>query len=455
MLPEDTSDTPKIFFIIFSTLGLGGILRALIKFFNFPVPYRAVIMFVGGMVALLEKISPYIRYYLHIESLKLPYYILMAFIPIVIFKTAFCIDTHTFMHSWTQIFIIAVPGYLLNACITGLIMLVLLSNDEWTYAMGILFGTMCTPIYPIEIITMLKEFGQTKHLSILLESESIIGDSTTVIMFQILVGIIDHNIVTWYNVFMVFLRFAVGGILLGYIFGKIVSWIMSTMYSDVVNMSILTIIAAYLSYFIAAEMLYVSGIITIVVLGIMVSKERTSLSLDVELFLIHFWEILAYAANTMIFFLAGLIVVEQLSDITVFHDYSFVIVTYVVTSVSRLITFIILAPILSRIGYGFSCRSMAICVWGALRGPVPFCGALIVYNHPTLGNVPGTEILLHISALIFISLVINATTMPLLLKLMGLSELSMAKKINMNNCMKYLQSRRDRTISMLKMDRSV
>jgi sodium/hydrogen exchanger 10/11 len=36
---------------------------------------------------------------------------------------------------------------------------------------------------------------------------------------------------------------------------------------------------------------------------------------------------------------------------------------------------------------------------------------------------------------------------------MGLTKISMARQVNMNNCMKHIFNKRERTIAILKMDR--
>jgi hypothetical protein len=54
---------------------------------------------------------------------------------------------------------------------------------------------------------------------------------------------------------------------------------------------------------------------------------------------------------------------------------------------------------------------------------------------------------------VLLSLLINATTMGKVLKMLGMAEISLAKKANMTNCVKRVMTTRDRCISMLKMDK--
>lgn len=124
---------------------------------------------------------------------------------------------------------------------------------------------------------------------------------------------------------------------------------MSALYNDAVNVLSTTLVAAFVVYFLAEEVIFISGVISVVTLGIMISTVRTSLQADVENFLINFWEMLAYISNVVIFLIFGVIITERL---WVHHnptDFPLVLVTYTLVNVGRLIAFLTLAPILSRV----------------------------------------------------------------------------------------------------------
>ena len=55
----------------------------------------------------------------------------------------------------------------------------------------------------------------------------------------------------------------------------------------------------------------VSGVMAVVVLGVILSANRTSISPEVETFLHRFWDMLAYLANTLIFLIVGVVITER------------------------------------------------------------------------------------------------------------------------------------------------
>lgn len=76
------------------------------------------------------------------------------------------------------------------------------------------------------------------------------------------------------------------------------------------------------------------------------------------------------------------------------------------------------SPILSRIGYGLTWRNAVIMTWGGLRGAVGLALALVVENLAG-DDVIGSKFLFHTSGIVVLTLVINATTIQTLLRILG------------------------------------
>jgi sodium/hydrogen exchanger 10/11 len=53
-----------------------------------------------------------------------------------------------------------------------------------------------------------------------------------------------------------------------------------------------------------------SGVVSCVILGLKMSSDSTSISPEVEKLVHHFWEMIGYLANTVLFVLVGIIVTE-------------------------------------------------------------------------------------------------------------------------------------------------
>ncbi|CAG5055318.1 unnamed protein product [Parnassius apollo] len=372
--------------------------------------------------------------------------ILLVFLPVLVFSTSYAADSHSFWKSFPQILLVGVPGTLLTSLMLAF-MAYYLIESSWNFPTAVLFGVVCAPIYPTEVVKQLKDMSKGKYISVLLLGEGLIGDVTVMIEFTAVFGYLAMAITEASQISLLLLRFAGGGIILGVIMGRITAALLSITYNDLLCAVTVTLAAAYLTYYIGEKFFYVSGLLGTVIAGVIVSKRKSTLAGEVEQVVSHFWGILSHAANTLVFTMVGVVIFAKVIDVISVRQVSLIFVTYCTVYCSRLMVYSAMTPILRHIGYGISWQHSMACVWGGLRGPLSLCLALHVLQTPGVADAGET------AGLVLLSLLINATTMGKVLKILGLAEISLAKKANMTNCVKRIMMTRDRCISMLKMDK--
>lgn len=74
---------------------------------------------------------------------------------------------------------------------------------------------------------------------------------------------------------------------------------------------------------------------------------------------VSFWQVLAYVSNKIIYLMCGVIIGDGLTENYEIEDYALVLVTYLLVNIGRFVGFFVLAPILSRVGYG----KKSICIF--------------------------------------------------------------------------------------------
>lgn len=79
----------------------------------------------------------------------------------------------------------------------------------------------------------------------------------------------------------------------------------------------------------------VSGVIAVVVLGITLSAERTVISPESEGPVHHFWEMIGYLANTILFALVGIVITETAISQFGWIDIPYLILLYIAIHVVR------------------------------------------------------------------------------------------------------------------------
>ncbi|KAL4225679.1 Sodium/hydrogen exchanger 10 [Mactra antiquata] len=167
-----------------------------------------------------------------------------------------------------------------------------------------------------------------------------------------------------------------------------------------------------------------------------------------------FWETLAYLANTLIFIIVGIVISEK--AIFEIHgiDWFYMFSLYFGCFVIRGFVIALFSPVLRHTGYGMTWREGTVMTWGGLRGAVGLALALQVAHHDRIDqeNI-GVKVLIHVSGVVFLTLLVNATTIYSLLQMLGMSDLSPAKRMAMANALRHLDDLREKNLNMLKTDR--
>ncbi|XP_020979325.1 sodium/hydrogen exchanger 7-like isoform X5 [Arachis ipaensis] len=129
----------------------------------------------------------------------------------------------------------------------------------------------------------------------------------------------------------------------------------------------------------------------------------------------------AYIANTLIFILSGVVIVEGvLGDDSVFHH------------VSKCIVVGALFPLLRYFGYGLDWKEASILIWSGLRGAVALSLSLSVKRSSgrSLELTPetGTLFIFFTGGIVFLTLIVNGSTTQFVLHYLDMDKLTAAKK---------------------------
>ncbi|XP_053617936.1 sperm-specific sodium:proton exchanger-like isoform X2 [Plodia interpunctella] len=439
------------FLFLFSIILIGAAVRGLMLWTSLDcVPYRVVMFALGGLLGFFA--SKYAEFRPFVEVCYVDVDILLTiFLPVLVFNTAYSVDSHSFWRCFPQILLVGVPGAIMTALMCGFIAYHLV-DATWSFPMAMLFGVICSPIYPMGVVRRMKEMTKGKYMSVLLQGEGLIGDSTVMIEFTVVFGYIAMAVTEPSQIALLITRYAGGGILMGILMGKISGTLLTLTYYDLLSSVAITIAAAYLTYYIGEKFFYISGLLATTIAGVLVSNIKSTIAGDVEQVLSNFWMILAHTANTLVFTMIGVVIFDKVYDVISVRQAALILVTYMTVYCARFIMYACMMPLLQRIGYGISWQHCLAGVWGGLRGPLSMSLALIVIQTPSVADA-GEVFIIQTAGLVLFSLLINATSMNKVLKLLGLAEISLAKKANMTNCVKRIMLTRDRCISMLKMDK--
>ncbi|XP_058108443.1 sodium/hydrogen exchanger 8-like isoform X1 [Magnolia sinica] len=435
---ENSPDNAVIFFGVSLVLGIAS--RHLLS--GTRVPYTVALLILGIALGSLEygtshglgKLGAGIRLWANIN----PVLLLSVFLPALLFESSFAMEVHQIKRCMVQMLLLAGPGVLISTFCLGIAVKVAFPYN-WNWKTSLLLGGLLSATDPVAVVALLKELGASKKLSTIIEGESLMNDGTAIVVYQLFYKMVLGQSFNMGSIIKFLSKVSLGAVAVGLAFGiASVLWL-GFIFNDTVIEIALTLAVSYIAYFTAQDGADVSGVLTVMTLGMFYAAvAKTAFKGDSQSSLHHFWEMVSYIANTLIFILSGVVIAEGILD----NDHHFekkgtswgyLILLYILVQASRIIVVGILYPSLRYFGYGLDWKEAIILVWSGLRGAVALSLSLSVKRASDnsysshLKEETGILFVFFTGGIVFLTLVINGSTTQFILHLLGMDKLSAAK----------------------------
>lgn len=411
-------------------LTLASLLLPLANRIRFP--YSALLAAAGGLLgALLLGVGgspphgPLGEFLRALDTLDITSEVVfLVFLPALIFESALNINARHLAADIAPILLVSILGLLISTAVVGLSLWAVTGAG---LVVCLLIGSIVTSTDPVAVIAAFKDLGAPKRLSILVEGESLFDDATAIVLFTLLTALLIEGYGTSpLAAIGDFAKVFFGGILTGLVAGWGMGWVIGRLRNLPLVQITLTVSLAYLSFLVAERYLHVSGVIAAVIAGLMInSYGRTQMSPETWHALAETWEELGFWANSLIFFLVGLLVPKVLLDVNAM-DALFLAVLVAATFLGRLLVVFGLLPALSRLGLcqPVSVAYRAVMLWGGLSGAVTLALALVVLERPDFPAPVQRLVATLVTGFVLFTLFVNASTLGLVVRFFGLDRLS-------------------------------
>ncbi|KAF6168632.1 hypothetical protein GIB67_005244 [Kingdonia uniflora] len=455
------SDDPSVGIVFFGIcLVLGIASRHLLR--GTRVPYTVALLVIGIALGSLEygtshqlgKIGAGIRLWANIN----PDLLLAVFLPALLFESSFSMEIHQIKKCMAQMFILAGPGVLISTfCLGSALKLVFPYN--WSWKTSLLLGGLLSATDPVAVVALLKDLGASKKLSTIIEGESLMNDGTAIVVYQLFLQMVLGKHFNTGEIIKYLTQVSLGAVGIGLAFGVLSVLWLGFIFNDTVIEISLTLAVSYIAYFTAQDGAEVSGVLTVMTLGMFYSAvAKTAFKGDSQQSLHYFWEMVAYIANTLIFILSGVVIAEGVLDSKNYFEnhensWGYLVLLYVFVLLSRIVVVGVLYPCLGYFGYGLDWKEATILVWSGLRGAVALSLSLSVKassihisytftkilaidymslwrisdNSLYLSQETGTLFVFFTGGIVFLTLIVNGSTTQFILHLLGMDKLSAAK----------------------------
>ena len=313
--------------------------------------------------------------------------ILFILLPPLLFEGSSAMHIDRLKSNWRTISLLAIPGVLINTIVIALICWRFVWwGEDYGFLYGLLIGSILAATDPVSVLALVRSLGAPKRLSVLLEGESLFNDGTAIVLFNIILlttltiiageEIILGAIIT--DGIAQFLVVVSVGALAGYVCGMVANHLLQQSEDHLVEIA-LTVALAFGS-FLLAEIMHGSGVISVVVAGLLVGNKGTheGMTPTARVGLHHFWEVVSFLVNSILFLIVGYELQSVISwDL---HTGYLALIAISGALIARLVVFPLTR--IANIGEENKIDSkwqMAMW-WGGLRGSIPIA-LLLLLSH--------------------------------------------------------------------------
>jgi CPA1 family monovalent cation:H+ antiporter len=337
------------------------------------LPFSALLVlggFAGSELIVAAGFDTGLRWF-HLHDL-----IFFVLLPALIFESALNLDTRLLLRNLIPILILALPLMLLSAGISALLLYYGIGHPEgFPLIAALLTGALLSATDPVAVLALFKKINAPKRLHVIIDGESLLNDASAIVLFGLILSLArtDGASFSFFQAFWQFFAVFFGGIGVGLLTGLLALLLYQIKCSAVVQGSV-SVIGAYCAFFVAEELLGVSGVMAVLVTGLFIGYARRHNPKRYHHFLGELWTFNAYVANAMIFLLMGITVTAGM-----FADrWLAMLLGIAAVLAARAVGIFGMMPLVSRlpgvepIGIGYQ----AVMFWGGLRGAVTLALAL-------------------------------------------------------------------------------
>lgn len=288
-------------------------------------------------------------------------------------------------------------------------------------------GAIVAPTDAVAATSVIRRYSLPNRIEAIVEGESLVNDATGLVALQFAVAALTTGTFSLGAAAGRFVIIAIGGAAFGLLVGFVMRWIHRQLDDPPVQItiSLLTPLIAYLG----AEHLRVSGILAVVAAGIFLGWHAPVIvTARYRLQAFAFWEMLVFLLNGFVFIVIGLQLpailhelrgqsVVALIDEALLVSAAAVLVRVAWVFPAAYLPFIFESRLRAREPFP-DWRNVAVIGWCGLRGVISLAAAFALpFALPNGAAFPARNYILFFTfCVIFVTLVLQGLTLPLLIK---------------------------------------
>ncbi|HWF39337.1 MAG TPA: Na+/H+ antiporter [Candidatus Acidoferrales bacterium] len=386
-------------------------------------PYPIVLV-IGGLI--ISQIP-------HLPQFRLnPNIVFLVILPPLIFSGAFLTSWRDFRYHLSSILLLAFGLVIFTVFGIGLVAHTMLPGFDWRT--GLVLGAVVSPTDPVAAISIAKRLGLPKHVTDLIEGESLVNDATGLLALQFATGlVVTQHIPTASEGALRFLYLVFGSIAIGLVLGRIIHEVEKRIANAPIEI-LISLMAPYFAY-LGAEEAHASGVMATVACGLYLGHRSSAyFSIDARLQAAAVWNTLIFVLNGIVFILIGLQLPYIRSGITGLSVGTLLGLGLLFSAIVIALRLMWMYPAAGLVNWlekmrrrprtEFPNRRYVFLVgWTGMRGVLALAAAFALPEMVESGRpFPQRNAVIFLTfSVIFVTLVLQGLTLPMIIRRLGLA----------------------------------
>ncbi len=428
------------------------------------IPYPILLVAIGLIIGFVPALP---------DLALNPDVVFLIFLPPLLHDAASHTSWHDFRSAIRPITTLAISLVLFTTTSVAVAAHYCIPGFSWPLAF--VLGAIVSPPDAVAASGITKGLGLNKRVITILEGESLLNDASALIAYRYAVAAVTSGSFIIWEAGLQFLLVASGGIAIGLVVGYALVFAYKRITNNAVIETSLTLLAPFLSY-ILAEHIHASGVLAVVSAGLFITWRSPEIfSSQGRMQISAVWDTMVFLLNGIIFILIGLQLPDILRALKGYSSSQLLIYGLIISVVTIIIRIIwVFAGAYHQHVFTWrrkypktndesgdadvennAWKNVLIVAWTGTRGVVSLATAMALpLTLEDKSAFPQRNIILFLAfVVIFVTLVVQGLSLPLLIRLLGVKiqqnpgkeekqlQLQMA-----NTILKYIE--RDFPISM-------
>jgi Na+/H+ antiporter len=379
------------------------------------VPYPVLLVIVGAVFSWLPGVS---------VPVLAPQVVFYVFLPPLIYYAAYFIAPDDLRANARSIGLLSVGLVIVT---TAVVAGVLVGLAGVPLAVALVAGAVVAPTDAVAATSVFKRLDVPERLATIVEGEGLTNDGTALVLYAGAVGAATVGALRPGPLAMTLLAAPAGGAALGLAVGWVAVQIRRRIDQPLLEITI-SLATPYLTY-VLAESAHLSGVLATVAAGVYVGSHLSAIfAPGARLQAFAFLDVLVFLLNAVLFTLVGAELVRSVHwvpDMTPLRVVAVISVVVIVVIALRLM-WMLFGPVTAKL-FGRPrgepvWRERVVVAWAGMRGGLSLAAALAIPLRRADGSpFPDRELVIVVAAAVIVaSLLMQGTSLPWLLRRLGL-----------------------------------